>query len=313
MTLFCLVVYAAALVFVGPAVLTRLTHGGQAPRAGVVLWLTAIASAVGTGMVITAFVALDVITHWGQPGILAASCLKWLCELASGAAGLVPQFAVLAVVVVLLALAVGVGVRLARTIARLRGHAHEHGAAIRMVGRPLRGGDVYVVEAGERAAYCVSGRPSTIVVTSSAVAALGARELGAVIAHERAHLVGHHLTIVTVLRGLAAVLPRVALFAWAPGEVARLLEMCADDAAAHRFGERALLDGLMALVGAAPASALGAADIAVLHRAGRLADPATRRARLSIRAVLTGASAVIAVGPAGVLAVGLSGAWACIG
>lgn len=308
-----LVAYNIALVFAGPALLTRLTRSGHAPRAAVVVWLTAIASAVGTWIAIAVFVTVDVIAHWGQPTSFVASCLAFLCELASGAAGLVPQLAVAAAVLALSVVAVIFVVRLARVIMRLSRHARDHGAAIRMVGRRLAGHDIYVVDAAERAAYCVSGRPSTIVVTSSAVAALGERELGAVIAHERAHLTGHHLLIVTVLRGMAAVLPRVELISRGAREVGRLLEMCADDTAVRRYGERALLDGLLALVGGAPAHALGAADVAALHRARRLAAPATQRARWGTKAVLAGACVVIVAGPATVTGLALSGLWMCTG
>jgi Zn-dependent protease with chaperone function len=274
-----LVAYNIALVFAGPALLTRLTRSGHAPRAAVLVWLSAIASAVSTWIAIVVFVTVDVVAHWGHPTSFVASCLRFLCDVASGAAGLVPQLAVAAALLALSAVVVVFAVRLARAILRLRRHARDHGAAIRMVGRRMAGQDVYVVDAAERAAYCVSGRPSTIVVTSSAVAALGERELGAVIAHERAHVAGHHLLIVTVLRGLAAAMPRVELISRGADEVGRLLEMCADDAAVRRHGERALLDGLLVLVGAAPAHALGAADVAALHRARRLAAPATQRAR----------------------------------
>lgn len=308
-----LAVYNGALLVLGPAVLTRMTRSGHAPRTAVALWLTAIVSAVGITLLIATFLVVDVIAHWGEPGSLVASCVELLCDLASGAAGPIPQFAVLAVALAVVATTVVLAVRLVRTIIRLRDRAHDHGEAIRMVGQPLHGGDVYVVKSGERAAYCVAGRPSTIVVTSSAVAALGERELGAVLAHERAHLAGHHQSIVTVLRGLAAVAPRTRLLTRGAGEVARLLEMCADDAAVRRYGEHALLDGLLALVGAAPAHALGAADVAVLRRAQRLAEPATKGARLATQIMLAGVGTAIAVGPAAVLGLALSGFWPCLG
>lgn len=79
--------------------------------------------------------------------------------------------------------------------------------------------------------------------------------------------------MVTALRGLGVVFPRLTLMTAGAAEVSRLLEMCADDAAVRRYGHRALLTGLMALAGAAPAGALGAADVAVLSRAERLALP----------------------------------------
>ena len=40
------------------------------------------------------------------------------------------------------------------------------------------------------AAYCVPGRPATIVLTSGALAVLDPAQLTAVLAHERAHLAG---------------------------------------------------------------------------------------------------------------------------
>lgn len=307
----CLALYYLVLVGCGPRALARLTRGGQAPRAGVAAWLIAIASFLLTGLTISVLVVSDVIAHWGRPGNLVATCLELLCDVAAGADGPAAQIAVITAVFVVV-IGVGVfGVRVGRRISRLRGHARHHCDAVRMVGRPLHEGDVYVVEAAERTAYAVAGRPPAIVVTSSAVAALGERELRAVIAHERAHVAGHHLTIVTVLRALAAALPYVGLLTRGARDVARLLEMCADDAAARRYGHRTLLDGLVTLVGAAPAGALGAADIAVLHRAARLADPATRRGGLTAHTALVVAATVIALAPIIIGALELSGMWMC--
>jgi hypothetical protein len=60
--------------------------------------------------------------------------------------------------------------------------------------------------------------------------------------------------------------------------MARLLEMCADDAAARRYGSPTLLGALLALSGRTPAprGALGSTGVEVLARAERLALPATR-------------------------------------
>ncbi len=145
------------------------------------------------------------------------------------------------------------------------------------------------------------------MVTTGAIAALGSDELQAVLAHERAHLDGHHPKIVTALRGLAMAFPRLKLVTRGAVDVARLLEMCADDAAARRFGERTLLTGLMALAGATPAQTLGAADVALLSRAERLALPPAPWTRLGARAGLLGAMTVIALAPVATSALGLSG------
>jgi Zn-dependent protease with chaperone function len=106
----------------------------------------------------------------------------------------------------------------------------------------------------------VTGRPHTIVITSAALAALDETQLGAVLCHERAHLAGRHHQLLAFTRALAAILPRIELFTTGAGEVARLLEMCADDTAARTHGAPTVLGALLALCGAAsiPAGALGA-------------------------------------------------------
>lgn len=308
----CLLLYSFTVIVVGPPVLRLLTRGGQAPRFGVAAWLTAVASVLLTWAAAVVLVVVDVGRHWNQRGgLILVSCLMRLHAVAVGDAGVVPQIALLAVAVAVVAAAVFIGVRLARTVSRLRVRAHEHADAVRIVGRRTGHSDVVVLDAMKPAAYCVSGRPPAIVVTSGALAALDDHQLGAVVAHERAHLAGHHPNVVATLRSLAMVFPQFPLMAVAPREVARLLEMCADDAAARRHGSRALLSGLLALSGAAPAEALGAADVAVLSRAERLIVPSAVHARVRASAALAGALAIIAAGPVMTAVLASSGALMC--
>lgn len=303
----CLLVYSMVMVVLGPRVLGALTRGGSAPRFGVVAWLTAIASVLATWIAIPSLVALDVLSHGGQHRSLLTSCMQLLCDLAAGRAGSAAQLALLVVAVILIVAGISVGVKLLRTVRRLHSHAHTHAEAARLVGRPTDQPYVYVVDSEQRTAYCVAGKPPAIVVTSGAVAALDAQELNAVLAHERAHLDGHHTTILTLLRGLAMVFPRVMLMTQAVADVTRLFEMCADDAAARRHGQYTLLAGLMALAGVTPAEALGAADVALLSRAERLALPPASHKRIGARASLAGVTTVIALAPVGTFALGASG------
>ncbi|MBP2452359.1 M56 family metallopeptidase [Mycolicibacterium lutetiense] len=303
----CLLIFSMVMVALGPKALGFLTRGGSAPRFGIVAWLTAIGSVLATGIAIPALVALEVLSHGSQHGSLLTSCMQLLCDLAAGRAGGAAQLGLLTAALALIVAVIGLGVKLLHTILRLRAHADTHAQAARLVGRPTDQPHVYIVDAEQRTAYCVAGNPPAIVVTSSAVAALDPRELAAVLAHERAHLDGHHATIVTVLRSLAMVLPRVALMTRAATDVTRLLEMCADDAAARRYGQRTLLAGLLALAGAAPAEALGAADVALLSRAERLARPPASGKRLGARVGLAGATTLIALAPMGTFALGASG------
>jgi Zn-dependent protease with chaperone function len=124
----------------------------------------------------------------------------------------------------------------------------------------------------------VPGRPAAIVLTSGALAVLDRAQLGAVIAHERAHLAGRHHLLISLSRGLAASFPRVPVFTRAPAEVSRLAEMCADDTAARRTGRPALLSALLAMgTGTAvPAAALAATAGPVTARVHRLLHPPRR-------------------------------------
>jgi beta-lactamase regulating signal transducer with metallopeptidase domain len=214
-------------------------------------------------------------------------------------------------VIVAVASVVAVVVRVVRAVNRMRAHTFEHADAVHLVGRSA-GGDVVIIDAAEPAAYCVAGRPPAIVVTTAALAALDGAQLAAVVAHERAHLDGRHAYLVAAVRGLAAALPRIGLFATAAAQTCSLLEMCADDAAARRHGHRPLLAGLLTLSGAdAPAHGLAAASVAVLVRAERLLDPQKSLAQIGTHVTLSGAVAAMAAAPLAIVALSLSGAVAC--
>jgi Zn-dependent protease with chaperone function len=310
----CLLLYSLAVLVAGPPLLRALTRYGHAPRFGVAAWLTAIGTVVLIWLAAAAIVIIDLASHWNYPRILMASCLvrlRGVLTVVSDSAGLAPQVTLGAIVAAAALMSILAGARLARTISGMRVRAHEHAEAVRLVGRRTGDPDVVIVEATEPAAYCVSGRPPVIVVTSAAVAALDDHELAAVLAHERAHLTGHHSLAVTTLRGLAAVFPMLTLMREGATQVSRLLEMCADDASARRHGSAPLLSGLITLCRAAPAGALAVADVAVLARAERLsvppADPAIARARLALLSVV----AVLMAGPVMVATLAASGLLLC--
>jgi len=310
----CLLLYSLAVLVAGPPLLRALTRYGHAPRFGVAAWLTAIGTVVLIWFVVAGIVVIEVAGYWNYSRILAASCLlhlRGMLTLVSGSAGLSPQVTLGVIVVVATLMAALAGGRLARTIAGMQVRAHEHAEAVRLVGHRTGDPDVVIVDAIEPAAYCVSGRPSAIVVTSAAVAALDDHELAAVLAHERAHLTGHHSLAVTTLRGLAAVFPKLTLMHEGAIQVSRLLEMCADDASARRHGSAPLLSGLITLCRAAPAGALAAADVAVLARAERLAVPPADPAIARARAALISVVAVMIAGPVMTVTLAASGFLLC--
>ena len=137
------------------------------------------------------------------------------------------------------------------------------------------------------------------MISRGTLAALDDHQLRAVLAHERAHLHGRHHLLLGPVRALAEAMPHIRLFTTGATELARLLEMCADDRAVKTYGARALLGGLLALAGAAaaPTGSLGATGADILTRAGRLATPASPLTNLRARILLTATAAVITLGP----------------
>jgi beta-lactamase regulating signal transducer with metallopeptidase domain len=125
-----------------------------------------------------------------------------------------------------------------------------------------------------------------------------------VLAHERAHLAGRHHLLIALTRALTACLPAVPLFTDGPAQVARLAEMCADDAAARHTTRRTLLAALLAMgTGiAVPAAALAATGGATVARVQRLMEP-PRRGRHARYGLALAAAVVLLVVVSGGLTV----------
>jgi beta-lactamase regulating signal transducer with metallopeptidase domain len=150
-----------------------------------------------------------------------------------------------------------------------------------------------------------------VVITSAALATLTNVQLDAILAHERAHLDGRHPEIVAVARSLAKTFPSLRLMTEGAHHISRLLEMCADDAAAREHGRQPILDGILALTGATPvpSGAMGAAGVAVLARAERLAD--ARDAGVGRSALTAAVIAMTACGPLAAVFLAASGVLMC--
>lgn len=268
--------YVAAVAWVLPPLLARLTGPGRSVRAGMAAWLGAMASAAASAAVALQFVIRAVVAGW--PGlsevvcrsVAGAACTPVVYRSALFELGL-GTVATAATLVVMLA-----AWRYGRRTQRARQRTRAHAEAARITGRALPGTPAVVLEDVRPAAYCVPGRPAVIVLTSAALAVLDPEQLDAVISHERAHLAGRHHWLVTLTRGLAAAVPAVPLFDRGSAEVARLAEMSADDAAVRDSGRTALVSALLAIgTGTVvPRAALGVADYAVCARLQRLLAPA---------------------------------------
>jgi Zn-dependent protease with chaperone function len=170
--------------------------------------------------------------------------------------------------------------------------------ALALVAREDAALGVTLVEADVAAAYCLPGRRGRVVLTTAAVHALDHDELAAVMAHERAHLRERHHLVVAAACGLARAFPGVPLFATAAREVARLVELRADDAAALDTDQVSVAAALVALGGMrAPRAALAAAETAAAARVTRLLQPVTP-VGLARPLVVVSALALVTMAPA---------------
>jgi Zn-dependent protease with chaperone function len=302
--------YALATAWSVPVLLSRLTRHGISARLGLAAWLTAMASVLAGAGAAVALLAGAAIAGW--PRLAEAVCRSVAGRACTpvvyrSAAFEVPLGAAAAAATLTAAV---LAWRYGRAMRRAGRRTRAHAEAARITGRRLPvkgdceggagrragGGAPVVLDAPQRAAYCVPGRPAAIVLTSGALAVLDRAQLGAVLAHERAHLAGRHHLLISLSRGLAASFPGVPVFTRGPAEVARLAELCADDAAARRSGRPVLVAALVAMgTGTAvPAPALAVTSGAVTARVHRLLDPPRRGRRTRYGLALVAVMLVLA-------------------
>jgi Zn-dependent protease with chaperone function len=303
----CLFLYSFVVVVLAPRLLLRCTRTGVAPRLGVAAWLAAIGSVVLSWLAAATLLVVAFVSQRGRSGPILRDCFVMLRSVALGRFGALVQVGLLTLAGLAALTVALLAVRLARALARTWTMSRKHGEMARLVGRRLPGLDAVVLDAPERFVYCVAGRTQMIVVTSATLDMLDERQLNAVLSHERAHLAGRHHMLIAITRGLARILPRVALFTISAAEIARLLEMCADDAAARVHGPRTVLGALLAISGAvpAPAVALGATGVDMVARAERLAIPPGPARRVRARLALTAVAIFVVTAPA-LTAIGLA-------
>ncbi len=308
----CLLIYSLAVIILTPWVLPRMTRSGWAPRVAVSAWGAALTSVVAALVAAPIFLTTSIRFDRGTTtAVLSKACAAMVGDLVGGRYGTGVQIGVLAVATALVARLVGYLARSLR-VGWVRGH--QHAEAARMVGRRMPGVEAMVLDSPTRAAYCLPGRPHTIVVTTAVIEALTDRELAAVLAHERAHLHEHHHLIITLARGLSRVFPRIPLFTTGARELARLVELCADDAAARRHGRRTVSDALLAMLGSptVPPGALAVAGDGALVRAHRLLTPPARAHQTRLRVALTMTTVLLLAGPVLTVALSANGISLCV-
>jgi Zn-dependent protease with chaperone function len=264
-----LVGLAVLLAWPAPRLMARRTGFRRAPRAALVVWQCVSLAAV-------------------------------LAALAAGPA-IVPQTSSLTagrgpVLVVAATVSVGMLARLLyaghRVGTRLRAVRRRHRELVDLLGLPqgsaavtgrlpagslptgrLHDGHVRVLEHPTPTAYCLPGLRRRVVLTQGTLEALPPDELGAVLAHERAHLRARHDLILEFFTVLHTAVPGFLRSEAALSEVRLLVEVLADRAATRVTGIRPLARALVALAGGShPDAALAASDGTALARLELLAE-----------------------------------------
>ena len=302
----CLIAYGVVVAVLAPRVLVHRTQLDRVPRLGVTIWLAAVLSVLAAWLTGVVAVAVDVALSTEVRHVVAR-CVASFCAAALGAHGDAGQWLAVGSAAVLLVGTVIAALGLSRALVRVRARTHRHAEAARLLGRHDGTLGAVVLDVPERVVYAVAGRPPAVVVSRAALQSLDENELGVVLAHERAHLTGRHHLVLGLIGALHRVLPGVPLFAEGQRELARLVEMCADDVAVRDRDVRHLVSALVALSAPAhlPGAALSAATTDVTRRAERLASRPDQGALRRARVVLGSGSVALLAAPV------LVGAVAC--
>jgi len=297
-----LVAYAACVGMLGPRVLARARWTARAPLLAIVTYLAAGWSVVAAVGLAGLTLAVHATALGGGLSQLIGACVHRLRATYGTPGG---------ITVAGLGLTMA-GAVVARTALTATTHlraagrqALQHAQTARLVGRPEPALGAVLVEHSQPAAYCVAGRQPTVILTTAAVQALDPGQLDAVLAHERAHLAGRHHRLLALGRIGRQVLPFLPLMQDAEQQVARLVELHADDAATRARDPRLLATALVVLAtaaGPAPALAAGATDsVQRIHRLLGPSEPLGRARRQLLRAAaaaLAAAPVLLALTPA---------------
>lgn len=299
-----LLLFAIIVAAIAPRLLTGADWVKRSPRLGIAAWYATLAS-IGLAAVAA---AVSWLAPW-QQRMDAPVCLAWRwCQNAAtgqfGAAGRLAFYIIVGAAFAFVARMTLAAVRVGRA-ASARRRSHVQALDLTATVWPELGASV--VDHPQPAAYVVAGHDRRIVITTGALAQLRPDELAAVLAHERAHARGRHDLILDGIRLLQRGFPNSRLLGCARSELARLVELRADDVAATEQPRLSLARALVAMATAtenttahAPALVLAATGGDAMARLQRLLTPPQRLTgwqRYGIAAAL----AVVAAAPVALL------------
>jgi signal transduction histidine kinase len=257
-----------ALSLVVPQLLARARWPSREPRAAVVLWqgvtLASILSAVG---------------------VVLAAPEEVMRAIGSGRA--VAVWVLLATLAVAALIVFRLLFSLVEVTRRSRARRERHRMLVDLLDRaehhrdlgssPVPPGVLRILDGALPFAYCLPGRSPRVVLSGGALQVLAPEQVGAVLAHEQAHLRSRHDVVMESFTALYRALPKSLRSRTSLDAVHLLLEMLADDAARRRAGSAVLSQALTTMGGAA--DALVASVESAEQAQGRDGD-AERRRRL---------------------------------
>ncbi|MDW8804870.1 M56 family metallopeptidase [Streptomyces scabiei] len=263
--------YTLLVGFVAPPLLLRSDWPHRAPALALTVWhALALSFALGTALTAYHLFMPRAHAHEGLWGLLHS------CGVDTGVGG--PAHATAGRLSVALPAALGIALAggFAFHVARARLARTRHREAVDLVGRRSVRLGATVLPYDVPAAYCLPGRRPRIVVSEAAVRELAPEQLAAVLAHERAHVVGRHHLALAGAAAFHSVFPLLPLARQVREQTALLLEMIADDRALRAHSDGALAAAMYAMAAArAPRDAFAAGGRTVLIRMRRVLGPRT--------------------------------------
>ncbi len=247
-----------------PRGLARLTGLRRAPRASLVLWQATAVAAVLAALLAAPAAVLAIVE--ATPALTSGSGTgsgvrpTAAPSLSLDKVGLWPAPVALLVTAVVAARLLFSGDRVGR---RLRAARRRHRDLVDLLAvdgahDPREDDRMRVLEHATPTAYCVPGVARRVVVTRGTLDSLAADELGAVLAHERAHLTARHDLVLEFFTVMHEAVPRFMRSAQALHSVTLLIEVLADRAAVRSVGVVATARAIVAMVGGPrPEGALG--------------------------------------------------------
>ena len=225
-----------------PAALRRLDVRRRDPVPLIVAWLLSMA---GVLLATVAGIGLLFLPDHGLGGAMITGAHGCWSAVRHGSPPRTEELAGASGTLLTLAVAARFGFlgrREGRHRARVRA---EHVAMLRLAARMDDTSPTTLWLAHDRPlAFSLAGRPGVVVATEGLARRLRADEVAAVLAHERAHLRGHHHVLVTIADVLGAVFSFLRLFGEAPVAMRELVEIAADLVAVRSCGVDAVRSAL---------------------------------------------------------------------